>query len=120
MGVYPMIRASVNRMAKKTPSYACRECGDTFARWAGRCPSCGAMNAVAEITAGEAGLIARGAEQAKAASGLMIEDLADGDAAVASERFSTGMPELDRVLGGGLPAGGVALVGGEPGIGKST
>ncbi len=106
-------------MAKKAPGFACRECGDSFSRWAGRCPSCGAMNAIAEITSGEAGLMARGVEQAKAAAGLAVEAL-DAPGQLDAPRLASGLPELDRVLGGGLPAGGVTLVGGEPGIGKST
>jgi DNA repair protein RadA/Sms len=108
-------------MAKKTPAYACRDCGDTFARWAGRCPSCGAMNSVAEISAGEAQLIAKSAGQAQAAAGLASEGAeAEAGRPPAGPRLSTGLAELDRVLGGGLPAGAVALLGGEPGIGKST
>nr|MBA3710745.1 AAA family ATPase [Planctomycetota bacterium] len=107
-------------MAKKSPTFACKECGDSFARWAGRCPSCGAMNAIAEITAGEAGLIARGADHAKAAAGLAIESIADASSLASTERFSTGLPELDRVLGGGLVPASLVLLGGEPGVGKST
>jgi DNA repair protein RadA/Sms len=106
-------------MAKKAPTFACRSCGDTFSRWAGRCPSCGAMNAIGEITAAEAAVAARGAEQAVAAAGLAVEALDAADAAPIP-RLLSGIAELDRVLGGGLPAGGVVLLGGEPGIGKST
>lgn len=106
-------------MAKKTPAYACRDCGETFLKWAGRCTACGTMNSVAEITAGEAALAARSEGQQKAHAALAVEAV---DAASGPDvpRLATGLAELDRVLGGGLPAGGVILLGGEPGIGKST
>jgi DNA repair protein RadA/Sms len=108
-------------MAKKPPAYACRECGDSFARWSGKCPSCGAMNSVAEVSAGEALTLARADGQAQAAAALVAES---AGRPLTEEpprpRLVSGMAELDRVLGGGLPEGAVALLGGEPGIGKST
>ena len=108
-------------MARKVPAYACRDCGDTFARWAGKCPSCGAMNSIAEISAAEAVMVARSGGQAQAAAGLALESAAATSAAEKPvARLHTGFAELDRVLGGGLPVGAVALVGGEPGVGKST
>lgn len=79
------------------------------------------MNSIGEITNAEASLIAKSGDQAKAAAGL--DTCRAAEPAPASERrarLSTGMTEIDRVLGGGLPAGGVVLIGGEPGIGKST
>jgi DNA repair protein RadA/Sms len=106
-------------MPKKPDTFACRQCGDTFSRWAGRCPSCGAMNTIAEINAGEARLAARSEGQARAARALATEDVA-GTGALAVERWPTGLGELDRVLGGGLPRGAAIVLGGEPGIGKST
>ncbi len=108
-------------MAKKTPAFACRDCGDSFTRWAGRCPSCGAMNAISEITSSEAALMAKSHTQVAAAAGLASESAtAVATAGHAIARLSTGFPELDRVLGGGLASGSVVLIGGEPGIGKST
>lgn len=108
-------------MAKKTPAYACKDCGDTFARWAGRCPSCGAMNSIGEVTRGEAELLARSDQQVRAAAALASEPASGGNTKPQqAPRLLTGFAELDRVLGGGLPAGGVVLIGGEPGIGKST
>ena len=106
-------------MAKKPAAFACAACGDTFARWAGRCPSCGAMNQIAEISAGEARIAARSEGQARAARGLDLEGL-DTVASSQVERWPTGLNELDRVLGGGLPRGAAIVLGGEPGIGKST
>ena len=108
-------------MAKKPPAYACRTCGDSFARWSGRCASCGAMNSVVEISAGEAQTLARSAGHSQAAAGLVWEDArVQQDQGAAAARLASGLSELDRVLGGGLPEGAVALLGGEPGIGKST
>lgn len=106
-------------MAKKSPSFACRQCGDTFPRWTGRCAACGAFNTIAEISAAEERIAAKTESQGRAAAGLVVEAL---DAVNQRDvtRIATGMPELDRVLGGGLPAGAVVLIGGEPGIGKST
>jgi DNA repair protein RadA/Sms len=108
-------------MARKPPAYACRACGDSFARWSGKCASCGAMNSIAEISAGEALTLARSSGQAEAAATLIAEAAARPLAELAQvPRLVSGMAELDRVLGGGLPEGAVALLGGEPGIGKST
>ena len=106
-------------MPKRAPAFACRDCGDTFLKWAGRCPSCGAMNSIAEISAADAAVAAKSAVQTKAAASLATESL-DAVSAVQVARLTTGMPELDRVLGGGLPQGAAILIGGEPGIGKST
>ena len=67
-------------MAKKSPAYACKDCGDAFARWAGRCPSCGAMNSIGEVTRGEAELLARSDQQVRAAAALASEPAAGGSA----------------------------------------
>jgi DNA repair protein RadA/Sms len=107
-------------MAKKSPTFACTACGDTFTRWSGRCTSCNELNTVKEISANEAQVAAKGRDQVRAAATL---DAEAADAPATSERHprvSSGMTEIDRVLGGGLVPGGVTLIGGEPGIGKST
>lgn len=107
-------------MAKKIPTFACTACGDTFTRWAGRCTSCSELNTVKEISANEAQVAAKGREQVRAAATL---DAEAADAPASHERhprLESGMSEIDRVLGGGLVPGGVTLIGGEPGIGKST
>ncbi len=107
-------------MAKKTSAFACTACGDTFTRWAGRCTSCGELNTVKEMNASEAQVAAKGREQVRAAATLATEG---ADAPAPQERhprISSGMSEIDRVFGGGLVPGGVTLIGGEPGIGKST
>lgn len=103
-------------MKAKTLFY-CTECGNESPKWAGRCSVCGAWNSIVEQpeekkTAGKGSLLAN-VRTVKAES---ITDLSSGE----EIRFSTGMGELDRVLGGGAVKGSLVLVGGAPGIGKST
>ncbi|MES9824794.1 MAG: DNA repair protein RadA [Candidatus Thiodiazotropha endolucinida] len=99
--------------------YVCRECGASFPKWAGQCSECQAWNALEESLAAPAsGTNSRYSGYAGKTSPQII-NLTD----VESERevrSSTGSPELDRVLGGGLVEGSVVLIGGDPGIGKST
>src|SRR5919198_4196092 len=98
-------------MAKAAVKYACSECGYTAGRWFGKCPGCDSFGTLVEEAPPAAG--GRGA----AAKPLLR--LVDVDATEA-ERIATGVPELDRVLGGGLVPASLVLVGGEPGVGKST
>ena len=77
------------------------------------------MNSIAEISAADAAASAKSSAHVSAAATLHSESL-DAVSAAQTARFATGMPELDRVLGGGLPVGAAVLIGGEPGIGKST
>jgi DNA repair protein RadA/Sms len=105
-------------MAKvKTKSvYTCNECGANSPKWAGQCPSCGAWNTLYETTIAPAAHARAGGRYGAPAE---VHNLAE----VAPEkiyRHPTGISELDRVLGGGLVAGSVVLIGGDPGIGKST
>jgi len=93
--------------------YACRECGYRHPKWLGRCPECGAW---ASMTEAGAAPTARTSRSSPAIAPVPFADVAGTDA----ERATTGLGELDRVLGGGLVPGAVVLVGGEPGIGKST
>ncbi len=98
--------------------FYCTECGNETPKWAGRCPACGAWNTVVERP--EPAAKGRGrASSARVAAlprALPVTELGDS----AEIRFSTGMGELDRVLGGGAVKGSLVLVGGAPGIGKST
>src|ERR671933_67571 len=91
--------------------HACSECGYTSGRWLGRCPGCGEFGTLVAET-----LPARGAQPAQARPLLRLVDVVAEEA----ERIPTGVPELDRVLGGGLVPASLVLVGGEPGLGKST
>jgi DNA repair protein RadA/Sms len=95
--------------------FACQECGAQAQKWLGRCPDCGAWNSFLEERVG-------GPEAAPAAAALggrSARRYADVDSVVV-ERLSTGISEFDRVLGGGVVPGSLVLLGGEPGIGKST
>ena len=102
-------------MPKLTTVHVCQQCGHQSHRWAGRCPGCGQWNTLVEevIEAVPAGASARTAEPA---STLALSDVPLDD----TVRVRTGIGEFDRVLGGGIVPGSVTLVGGEPGIGKST
>jgi DNA repair protein RadA/Sms len=109
-------------MARPQSRYVCQSCGDAFLRWEGQCRSCGAWNSLVETVVHEpsAGERARARVRASAGSdGASPTPLTEiGEPAV--PRIRVGIDELDRVLGGGLVAGSLVLVGGEPGIGKST
>ncbi|MHB1085652.1 MAG: DNA repair protein RadA [Thiobacillus sp.] len=101
-------------MAKTKTIYTCTECGGQSPKWQGQCPACNAWNTLVETIAESA----KPRYQALAASSR-VQMLGDVEGAEAS-RIPTTLGELDRVLGGGLVAGGVVLIGGDPGIGKST
>src|SRR5213596_115240 len=96
-------------MPKAAVKYACSECGYTAGRWFGKCPGCDAFGTLVEESAP-----APGAAAAKTPLRLVDVDTAE------AMRIATGVPELDRVLGGGLVPASLVLVGGEPGVGKST
>ena len=101
-------------MAKAKSVFVCSECGATALKWMGMCPSCGEAGTLSEQAAerGRGGARTAGA----AASPVALARVEARE----TERLSSGLPELDRVLGGGLVVGQVALIGGDPGIGKST
>ena len=103
-------------MSKPKSIYTCTECGGTSPKWLGKCPSCEAWNTLVESVAESAGPKHR---YQSLAGALPVATLADIEASDV-DRLPTGIDELDRVLGGGIVAGGVVLIGGDPGIGKST
>ncbi len=102
-------------MAKAKTQYTCTECGTIEPKWQGQCPGCHAWNTLVE-TIPEAASANRFAPLAQSS---VLQKLAEVEAAEVP-RQTTGILEFDRVLGGGLVAGGVVLIGGDPGIGKST
>jgi DNA repair protein RadA/Sms len=99
--------------------FVCQECGAQSQKWLGRCGDCGAWNSLVEERAAPAETAGAQARYALAATGASARKYAEIDTMV-SERLSTGIGEFDRVLGGGLVPGSLVLIGGEPGIGKST
>jgi DNA repair protein RadA/Sms len=103
------------------PVFVCQECGSQSPKWQGRCPDCGAWNSYVEERAGEAsGATAAGHRYALPGSAAQgAQRYADIQASKA-DRIPTGIGEFDRVLGGGIVPGSLVLLGGEPGIGKST
>ena len=106
-------------MAKVKTQFVCRECGSSSPRWIGQCPDCHAWNTMEEQIQSTSG--AGRSLKAGYAGGLSAQVSDLSQAQVRSEtRILTGMSELDRVLGGGLVGGSVVLIGGDPGIGKST
>ncbi|HEY4229183.1 MAG TPA: DNA repair protein RadA [Thermoanaerobaculia bacterium] len=104
-------------MARSATIFACQTCGAQSSKWLGRCPECGQWNSyVEEVRAEPARPVAA---SGAAAAAVPIANASAGEAEE-RPRLSTGLPGLDRVLGGGLVPGSVVLLGGEPGIGKST
>jgi len=107
-------------MPKPRSVYRCTDCGHEHPKWAGRCEACGAWNSVAEepvlVRAPGRGAIKRGGGSGLVAAPARLRDVATHPL----ERWRTGLPEFDFVLGGGIVPGSMILIGGEPGIGKST
>ncbi len=102
-------------MAKAKSQYVCSECGGASPKWQGQCPQCSAWNTLVEAPT-QTAPSARFASIAQTAEVHSLGDIA----ATELPRESTGLTEFDRVLGGGIVPGGVVLIGGDPGIGKST
>ena len=104
-------------MAKDKSVFTCNECGGTSPKWLGKCPSCAAWNTLVDTVAvPDSGVRNRFASLAGTAQVAVLADIEASDV----DRTPTGHAELDRVLGGGIVQGGVVLIGGDPGIGKST
>jgi len=101
----------------KTQSFTCNECGATHSKWSGRCDDCGAWNSITQDVAISTGPAAKSLGAARG-SRLELSDLSTQEAP--PPRTKSGIGELDRVLGGGLVPASAILVGGDPGIGKST
>jgi DNA repair protein RadA/Sms len=106
-------------MAKAKTLYVCGECGASQPKWSGQCPDCGAWNSLEESAAANAG---GPRQRSRSWTGEASAEVVQLGSVHAEDtpRFSSGLSELDRVLGGGLVPGSVILIGGDPGIGKST
>ncbi|HYZ22741.1 MAG TPA: DNA repair protein RadA, partial [Rhodopila sp.] len=102
-------------LAKPTSRFVCQSCGAVTPKWAGRCETCGEWNTIAEET-----ITPRPGAAAKAPAGRSLAFVGLGGSAEPPPRAAVGIEELDRVLGGGLVPASAVLVGGDPGIGKST
>ena len=105
-------------MARPTSRFVCQGCGEAFLRWEGQCRACGAWNSLVETVVRDTPRAARGLRVAPdgGTAPVALADIGESDV----PRLATGIAELDRVLGGGIVPGSLVLVGGEPGIGKST
>ncbi len=107
-------------MAKEKTLFACTACGFETAKWTGKCPGCGAWNTMEEATRfiapAAAGKAAPKQRPGTGAAAMLLKDIPE-DVTV---RTTTGVSELDRVLGGGIVEGALMLIGGDPGVGKST
>src|SRR4029079_9784011 len=102
-------------MAAPKTHFACQQCGAQSQKWLGRCPECGAWNSFVEERSAR-----QDANEGGPALGGVLSRPSAEVYAIVSERLSTGIGEFDRVLGGGIVPGSLVLLGGEPGIGKST
>ena len=103
-------------MGKEKQVYFCKECGYESAKWMGQCPGCRQWNTFVE----EKVVVGRGKNNAVSNKEKAVPTSITSVEVVREQRIFTGIEELDRVLGGGIVRGSLVLVGGDPGIGKST
>jgi DNA repair protein RadA/Sms len=106
-------------MAKSRTQFVCQNCGTTFPKWSGKCDNCGEWNTLIEQVGAHEGKSAV-AKAAQSGRVLQSQTLRSIEAEESAQRLSTGFNDLDIVLGGGILQGGVILIAGQPGIGKST
>src|SRR6187401_2231845 len=106
-------------MAKQRSRYVCRDCGHESLAWSGQCPGCSEWNTLEEVVVTATAAAGAGRSSRKRAAAPRSVPLRDVESP-REERLGTGIGELDRVLGGGLVPGSLILLGGSPGIGKST
>src|SRR5262249_16611366 len=112
-----ILSAQQRPMARHAPAFVCQNCGAVFGRWQGKGDSCGPWNTIGEET-GSTRMGAGSGKPYRKGRPLILHPLAG--AADDAPRTPSGLAELDRVTGGGFVRGSVLLVGGDPGIGKST
>ena len=109
-------------MAKVKTNYVCSDCGGTTLKWQGKCPHCGAWNTMKEFKVPTTSQSRFGSDRIRPQGLVQSTEVVDLSEVNADEvpRIPVGIEEFDRVMGGGLVVGGVGLIGGDPGIGKST
>ena len=107
-------------MAKASRNFVCQSCGAAYPRWSGRCEACGEWNTIVEEAGSTGGVGAGPAAKALKGKGRRIELVEMSGETADPPRHISGMAEFDRVTGGGLVPGSAVLIGGDPGIGKST
>lgn len=112
----PFLYIIVDPMAKNHSIFVCQSCAYESPRWTGRCPNCGEWNSLVEERREVKGGTRHGKKHSSTVHPVLLADVPSAP----EPRMRTGIPELDRVLGGGIVPGSVVLVGGDPGIGKST
>src|ERR1700676_5244857 len=109
-------------MPKIRTKYICQQCGGEQSKWVGKCPDCGAWNVMEEVVEAPQSPVQQRRQtligQTSLAQGTQFPVVLPNIKPLAQERISVGYAEMDRVLGGGLVAGSLILIGGEPGIGK--
>src|SRR5579859_4056067 len=126
LALSPLTCSSTIFMAKTRTKYICQQCGGEQSKWVGKCPDCGAWNTMEEVA--DLHVPQNQAQQRRQAllgasslaQGTQIPLVLPAIKPLAQQRISVGYAEMDRVLGGGLVPGSLTLIGGEPGIGKST
>ena len=104
-------------MAKSTTQYVCQQCGASYGKWAGKCDNCGAWNSLLEQTPVSSG---KSAVSRSRGTAIKPQKLSQITLDTVKNRLGSGFAELDEVLGGGFMPGGIILIAGQPGIGKST
>ena len=113
------MQAKLSSMAEAKKAYVCRECGYDAPKWLGKCPSCGQWNTFDELVVAKKGSSVAAAVTSSAVPKAKPQRVRDIELGT-TKRIDVGQSEVNRVLGGGLVPGSIILVGGEPGIGKST
>ncbi len=107
-------------MANRTTRYACQSCGATYAKWSGKCEACGEWNSIAEEASSVSGPGGLGAKSSRRTRARPLDLVGLKGETRRAARHTTGIGEFDRVCGGGFVGGSAILIGGDPGIGKST
>ncbi|NQV45973.1 MAG: DNA repair protein RadA, partial [Rhodospirillales bacterium] len=102
-------------MARKTAQYICQQCGASHPKWAGQCPDCMAWNSLSEESVPDATPKGLGAKKGRPLNFVGLKGESEKE-----PRLVSGINEFDRVTGGGLVPGSAILIGGDPGVGKST